>query len=59
MVEVTVSAKIPFEMDARLKRLKKQTGLSVDRLVYEAIRSYLEEAEKGGIGAIPFRRDEG
>ena len=58
MVEVTVSAKIPFEMDTRLRKLKKQTGMNIDRLVYEAILSYLNEAEKGNVGSIPLRRDE-
>lgn len=58
MGEVTVSAKVPFEMDARLRQLKKQTGMNIDRLVYEAIRRYLDEAEKGGVGTVSLRRAE-
>lgn len=58
MVEVTVATKIPFEMDTRLKRLKKQTGMNIDRLVYEAIRRYLDEVEKGQAETVSLRRDE-
>jgi len=51
-ITVSVQSKIPFEMDAELRRLKRQTGLKIDRLVFLAIKRFLEEVAKGQVEAI-------
>lgn len=57
-VPVTVQAKIPFEMDSRLRDIKKQTGLKIDRLLYLAIKRFLDDIERGEVEAVRILQEE-
>lgn len=68
MSDIVVQCKVPFDIDVRLKQLKRRTGINLDRLVYAAIIRYLEDVDNGRVpeisalerarGMIPERRKE-